>query len=75
MSCLHFRVAEAPTVQNLVEAWCRPGPPQPNERINQATMEKLLLQLLNYTGTWRKPRAMGQCWLPAVIERSTAPPV
>lgn len=51
MSCLHFRVAEAPTVQNLVEnlVWSLVHP-QPNaRRINQATMGLLLLQLLNYT--------------------------
>lgn len=51
MGRLHFRVAEAPTVQNLVEnlAWSIVHP-QPNaRRINQATMGLLLLQLLNYT--------------------------
>ena len=51
MSCLHFRVAEAPPVQNLVEnlVWSLVHP-QPNaRRINQATMGLLLLQLLNYT--------------------------
>lgn len=52
LSCLHFHVAEAPTVQNLVEnlVWGLVHP-QPNaRRINQATMGLLLLQLLNYTG-------------------------
>lgn len=52
MSCLHFRVAEVPTVQNLVEnlAWSIVHQ-QPNaRRINQATMGLLLLQLLNCTG-------------------------
>lgn len=51
MSCLHFRVAHVPTVQNLVEnlVWGLVNP-QPNaRRINQATMGLLLLQLLNYT--------------------------
>lgn len=52
LSCLHFHVAEVPTVQNLVEnlVWGLVHP-QPNaRRINQATMGLLLLQLLNYTG-------------------------
>ena len=52
MSCLHFRVSQAPTIQNLVEnlIWGLVHP-QPNaRRINQATMGVLLLQLLNYTG-------------------------
>ena len=52
MSCLHFRVAEAPTVQNLVEnlVWSLVHPQPNGRRINQATMGLLLLQLLNYTG-------------------------
>ncbi|WP_369298231.1 AraC family transcriptional regulator [uncultured Neglectibacter sp.] len=51
MGCLHFRVADVPIVQNLVEnlAWSIVYP-QPNARkINQITMGLLLLQLLNYT--------------------------
>ena len=61
MSCLHFRVAEAPTVQNLVEnlVWGLVHP-QPNaRRINQATMGLLLLQLLNYTGDLEEASGSG----------------
>lgn len=52
MSCLHFHVAEAPTIQNLVEnlIWGLVHPQANARRINQATMGVLLLQLLNYTG-------------------------
>ncbi len=52
MGCLHFRVAEVPTVQNLVEnlVWSLVHPQANARRINQATMGLLLLQLLNYTG-------------------------
>ncbi len=61
MSCLHFRVSEAPTVQNLVEnlVWSLVHP-QPNaRRINQATMGLLLLQLLNYTGDLEEASGSG----------------
>lgn len=57
MGCLHFRVADVPIVQNLVEnlAWSIVYP-QPNARkINQITMGLLLLQLLNYTQELETP--------------------
>lgn len=51
LDCLHFRVAEVPTVQNLVEnlVWSVVHPQPNGRRINQASMGLLLLQLLNYT--------------------------
>lgn len=67
MSCLHFRVAEAPTVQNLVEnlVWSLVHP-QPNaRRINQATMGLLLLQLLNYTEDLEEASGNGAVRRPA----------
>lgn len=57
MGCLHFRVADVPIVQNLVEnlAWSIVYP-QPNARkIDQITMGLLLLQLLNYTQELETP--------------------
>lgn len=66
---LHFRVAEVPTVQNLVEnlVWSLVHP-QPNaRRINQATMGLLLLQLLNYTEELDARGAAGNAAVLAVL--------
>lgn len=51
MSYLHFRVADAPTVQNLMEnlVWSVVFSQPNSRRINQATMGLLFLQLLGYT--------------------------
>lgn len=53
ISCLHFKVAKAPQVQNLVEnlLWSLACPQQNAGRITQATMGLLLLQLLNHVET------------------------
>lgn len=50
ISSLHFKVAEAAQVQNLVEnlLWCLVEKCPNSRRITQATMGLLLLQLLNY---------------------------
>lgn len=50
ISCLHFKVANAPQVQNLVEnlLWSLACPRQNAGRITQATMGLLLLELLGH---------------------------
>lgn len=57
MGCLHFRVADVPIVQNLVEnlAWSIVYPQTNARKINQITMGLLLLQLLNYTQELETP--------------------
>lgn len=52
ISSLHFKVAGAPQVQNLVEnlLWSLVFPQPNSRRITQATMGLLLLQLLNHVG-------------------------
>lgn len=52
ISSLHFKVAGAPQVQNLVEnlLWSLVSPQPNSRRITQATMGLLLLQLLNHVG-------------------------
>lgn len=50
ITSLHFKVAEAPQVQNLVEnlVWSLVLPQPNSRRVTQATMGLLLLQLLNH---------------------------
>ena len=62
ISCLHFRVAEAPTVQNLVESmvWSLLNNEPGARRANQMRMALLLLDLLDHHDCIEVQREPGQ---------------